>query len=159
MEIKKNDVEALNNIFKNAVYDSEKHIIKIGTPVSPAKITYASEIACTKILISYGGGMGGSREYIYTTDNITDDMLKKDKFTCHNFDGSECTVFTRFIVKVEKIKAVVIMGTHNNDNFFFKGRCFLVITEVGINEKYKVINDYIGDDSQKGNVIKSIFFW
>lgn len=159
MEIQKNDVEALNNIFKNVVYDSDKHITKIGTPVSPAKITYASEITCTKILITYGGGMGGAREYIYTTDNITDDMLKKDNFTYHTFDGAKCTVFTKFIVKVEKVKAVVTMGTHDNSNFFFRGRCFLVITEVGINAKYKIINDYVSDSNEKeGEIIKKIFF-
>lgn len=118
-------------------YAAKDHIV-IGMPCLPAVVEHTCIQTGFEILLSYGGGMGGCRETIYTFDDITEDMMNKSCFTCKRLNGEEITVFTRFIVYVKPVKYIVIKGTHSNSNFAFQGDNFIDIYAVNPDDTYSI---------------------
>lgn len=118
-------------------YTAKDHIV-IGMPCLPAVVEHICIQNGFEILLSYGGGMGGCRETIYTFDDITEEMMSKSFFICKKLDGEEITVFTRFIVYVKPVKYIIIKGTHNNSNFAFQGYNFIDIYAVKPDTTYSI---------------------
>lgn len=118
-------------------YVAKDHIV-IGMPCLPAVVEHTCVQNGFEILISYGGGMGGCRESIYTFDEITEDMMGWSFFTCKKLDGEEITVFTRFIVYVKPVKYIIIKGTHSNSNFADQGTNFIEVYAVKPDDTYSI---------------------
>lgn len=118
-------------------YTTENHIV-IGMPCLPATVEHTCIKNGFEILMSYGGGMGGCREAIYTFDDITEDMMGKSFFTCKKLDGEEITIFTRYLVYVKPVKYIIIKGTHSNSNFAYQGCNFIDIYVVKPDDTYSI---------------------
>ena len=113
----------------------------IGLPLTPAVINHVYQSEGFEITVSYGGGMGGTREVFNTLDDVTDAMLNKEYFSIRCLNGKTTTIFTKFIVKVVPIKIVVTVGEHSNRNFIDRGNCFVCTYKFYENEKYRVVKN------------------
>lgn len=74
-----------------------KEIITIYLPNSPSKIHSTKTIKATKILYSYGGGMGGASKYIYCTEYSEYDGM----YICSTIEGLTIKLNKRFVVLIE----------------------------------------------------------
>jgi hypothetical protein len=122
-------------------YAAKSHIV-IGMPCLPAVVEHTCIQNGFEILLSYGGGMGGCRETLYTFDNITEEMMGKSFFTCKKLNGEEISVFTRFIVYVKPVKYIIIKGTHNNSNYSYQGYNFIDIYAIEPDATYSIDKDH-----------------
>lgn len=110
----------------------------IGYPCTPCKWT--SEIRykkISKLLITYGGGMGGSKriEYVERVKNINNDSIQ----SFVRFDGKTIKYNTRYIVSIEDFTMVSIDYETTNQYHKPKGTLnFLVEDDVQV----KTINEY-----------------
>lgn len=118
-------------------YAAKDHIV-IGMPCLPAVVEHTCVQNGFEILLSYGGGMGGCRETIYTFDDITEDMMGWSFFNCKKLNGEEITVFTRYIVYVKPVKYIIVKGTHSNSNYAHQGDNFIDIYVVKPDDTYSI---------------------
>jgi hypothetical protein len=150
----KNNVQKLNGVMKMA-NNSFINTVQIGVPLTPSVIKNTFENKGFEITLSYGGGMGGSREVLNVITDITEDMLRSDYFTCQTIYGKTITVFTKFIVKVEKVTYVTIQGEHSNSNFIERGSKFVCVNRIYEHNNYVIVNKY--DDNENRVVYRQFF--
>lgn len=79
--------------------------ITFGLPVSPSTRLSQKEIKVTKILISYGGGMGGANETHYAKKVVQSEGNVK----ITTFDGRTIDINPRFIVYKEPCRILEIV--------------------------------------------------
>lgn len=150
----KNNVQKLNEVMKKA-NNSFVNTVKIGVPLTPSVIKNTFENEGFEITLSYGGGLGGSREVLNVVTNITDDMLWSDYFTCQTIYGKTVTINTRFVVKVEKVTYVTIQGEHNNSNFIEKGNKFICVHRIYEHNDYIIVNKY--NDKEDSEILRKFY--
>jgi hypothetical protein len=152
----KNKVKKLNEIIKTA-NSSFVNVIKIGFPLTPCEVKNIFENDGWEIILSYGGGMGGTRETLNVITDITDDMLKSDFFTCQTICGKTVTVYTRFVVTVRKVIFVTIQGEHQNKNFIEQGNKFVSVHKVYENNVYMIVNQYVHDSKGDDEILRKFY--
>jgi hypothetical protein len=81
-----------------------KKKIIIGLPCTPSKYVSHKVVDCTRVLISYGGGMGGANKTYYA-ENIE---LKDGMLVLSLVKGSVVEVNPTFLVEKEKCKVAII---------------------------------------------------
>lgn len=118
-------------------YTAKDNIV-IRMPCLPAVVEHVCVQNGFEILLSYGGGMGGCRETVYTFDTITEEMMAKSFFTCKELNGAEITIFTRYLVYVKPVKYIIVKGTHSNSNFADQGTNFIEIYAVKPDDTYSI---------------------
>jgi hypothetical protein len=95
------------------MYDSNE--IVIGIPVSPARRVSCDEVDGFEVMVSCGGGMGGSKMKYYTTEvkKKAGNSIVKIK----TIDNRQLELTDRFIVHIEPVrlvKAVFDTTAHTN---------------------------------------------
>jgi len=80
--------------------------IKLGVPFTPALIKNKNEYVATSIVISWGGGMGGCNQTIYTKKKIDIKDLSEPFIKINNIYGFETLLSTNHIVKIGTVKIV-----------------------------------------------------
>lgn len=152
----KNKNKKLNEIMKTA-NSSFVNVIKIGVPLMPCEIKNTFENDGREIILSYGGGMGGTSQILNVITDVTDDMLKSDFFTCQTICGETVTVYTKFIVTVRKVIFVTIQGEHQNTNFIERGNKFVTVHKVYENDVYMIVNQYVPDSKVDNEILRKFF--
>lgn len=79
------------------------HVI-VGTLCSPSKLLGTNKEIVTEVLVSYGGGMGGSNERFYGETTKLDGETKIE-----TFDGKELIVNNDFIVYTRKKQIFTVL--------------------------------------------------
>ena len=95
----------------------EKRIISIGKTCSPSKILTTESIPAERILISYGGGVGGWNESHYAIQIVEE----SDSLIITNAKQVVTTIYKRFIVLREKctlFKVTTDITEHTNYHSF-----------------------------------------
>lgn len=87
---------------------------KVYLPLSPSKFVNKEVIDALCIIMSCGGGMGGSkwREYVEPC-HIKDGLNEVHDIV----DNKDIILNSNFIVEIEKVKLVKTTVIHNNENF------------------------------------------
>ena len=85
--------------------------IQIGLTCSPSKILKHTEILAQKVIISYGGGLGGVNRTYYAIKMI-DDILDKNFNFLTTIEDREITINKKFIVSIEPVTIVKVV--YNN---------------------------------------------
>lgn len=86
---------------------SAKKDYQIGLPCSPSKRISYEIVNAKKILLTYGGGMGGSRTTIYVTDK---DIVYNEHGIAkviNILDDKEVEINTKYVVSAESVKLFV----------------------------------------------------
>ncbi len=76
---------------------------------SPSRLISCRDFSVTKVIISYGGGMGGTSQIYYCTDvleRVTDDPVSYTRLT--EISGQQTEMNPRFIVSKTVVKLVEI---------------------------------------------------
>ena len=81
-----------------------KEKIELGLACSPSTITDVQELAVTKFLVSYGGGMGGANQTHYALDY----KKTKDYYVLYLLNGNTIEINPRFVVSKQDKKVVRI---------------------------------------------------
>ena len=129
-----------------------KATLKIGLCGSPATIVSHEVIDTKKVIISYGGGMGGASEKHYCTK-----VLKLTKMWLLTLlSGEVFEVNPAFVVKVEDrrlVKLVCDVTTHSYFNAKNYKRLH-IIEYIGLKfeEDYVIVNDYVSRED--GRVVE-----
>lgn len=87
---------------------------KVYLPLSPAKFVGKEVVDALSIMMSCGGGIGGSkwREYVEPC------YVKEGLNEVHDIVGNKDKILnSEFMVMVEKVKLVKTTVVHNNSNF------------------------------------------
>jgi len=117
--------------------------LEIGLCVSPSKILSIDEIKVTRVLISYGGGMGGSKETFYVT-NI--DKMADSNLGLTLFNDRVIIQNPTFIVNKEEIKLIkVVTDSTAHTNYNDKKCKKSIITQyfwAYLDEKFIQVNNY-----------------
>lgn len=79
-------------------------IVKIGLPCTPSKNISHDEFKCKRILVTYGGGMGGANKKYYATKVVTGAF-----WGLTLIDGNKVEVNPDFIVDIEEIRVVKLV--------------------------------------------------
>jgi len=129
--------------------------IKIGLSCSPSRILSHEKIETSKILVSYGGGMGGANEKHYCTKVVRDEKLWKLTL----LTGEVIEVNPEFIVEVAPRTLVKVVSDITEHRNYHSKTCKLAIeTEyIGLHfgEDYAIANDfkYRGDGELQGRLV------
>ena len=111
--------------------------IQIGLPCSPSRRVSAETMKVTEILISYGGGMGGSNQTFYVT----------------KINGNEITLITGEVIKLnpnfivmEKSVVLVkqVIDTTDHSNYHVKRFKKTIVTEyhkIDYNKDFEFTNE------------------
>jgi hypothetical protein len=83
--------------------------IEIGKSCSPSKIVSKEQIKCQRVLVSYGGGMGGANKSYYAT-KIQKEQALQGRWILKLLDGRTIDVNPSFIVENEEINVVKIVS-------------------------------------------------
>lgn len=119
--------------------------VKIGLTCSPSHIVSRKDFKVTSILISYGGGLGGTHEMYYATDikKVKDSKMIKIK----TFLGEIVELNEDFIVskkEAEVIKQVSDVTLHSN---YYKVGCKKAIEEtyflIEQNQEIEFTNEFV----------------
>ena len=89
--------------------------MEIGKEFTPSHFVNCENIKLTKIGYTYGGGMGGARQFVYTLDTF--DL--NDKFIAvKTIDNRELKINTNFIFAVEPVNvAHFILGNDGHSMY------------------------------------------
>jgi hypothetical protein len=124
--------------------------IKIGLPCTPSRILSHEKVETSKVLISYGGGMGGASQKHYCTD-----VLERDKgmWRLTLLSGEMIEVNPAFIVSVEPRTLVkVVSDTTAHANYHSKVCKERILTEyIGLQfgEDYVITNEYTNREDNR----------
>lgn len=123
-----------------------KATIKIGLCGTPARMISHEVVLAKKILLTYGGGMGGASEKIYCTKKELKAGIV-DMYALTLLSGEVIEVNPAFIVKVEDRRLVkVVCDVTSHSYFNAKNFKSMIITEyIGLKfeEDYVIVNDYV----------------
>ena len=83
--------------------------IEIGLSCSPSKIESTEHIKCQRVLVSYGGGMGGANKTYYATEIYKEQALQ-GRWSLKLLDGRTIYLNPSFIVENEEVNVVKIVS-------------------------------------------------
>ena len=92
-----------------------KKTITLGVPFTPSRIVNKNEYVATAITISWGEGMGGARQTLYTKQEIELKDLDNHFIKIKTIYDKDVIVSTNHIVKIGTVK-VVELDIHNLGN-------------------------------------------
>lgn len=128
----------------------------IGVPCSPAKPMGATIQNVTRILMSFGGGMGGSTKTYYATKVIG---INDREIVIKTFNGQDLTINPRFIVESEVMNLVkVVTDTlpwKNYNNTTFKKHITTEYILIGPNDTYSISTNLTHRHDAKFKVIET----
>jgi len=115
--------------------------IIIAKNCSPSRMLSSKEVNATKILISYGGGMGGANKTYYCNSIVRGSDLT-DNFTLNLISGEVKEINPNFIVEISAVKLVILVidvTEHTYYNPEKASKCIrTVITELKFNQDYEI---------------------
>jgi len=121
-----------------------KNIIEIGLPCSPSKKELINRIVTTKIVISYGGGVGGSSQTLYAKKIEKNGIF----YNVELIDGTKEEINENFIVKkvpdVTILECVFDITAHlNYHSKTVKKAKKVMYFKLNHDEDYLFVNKYI----------------
>ena len=118
--------------------------IKIGLVCSPSRIMSHQKFSVTKVLITYGGGMGGVTETFHCTDvleRVTDADVSFTRLQL--VSGEVIEINPRFIVKKSIVNVVkMVSDTTAHANYYakkYKQYIQTHIFELSFGEDYEIV--------------------
>lgn len=117
--------------------------LTFGLSCSPSEITDTQELAATKFLVSYGGGMGGANQTHYALDYKTNDKF----YVLELLNGNQIKINPRFIVSMQDKKVLRIENDVTAHSNYREKNC----------EKYIIVNYYAMDDTDTYTIDKNQF--
>ena len=129
-----------------------KATVKIGLCGTPATIVSHEVIDTKKVIISYGGGMGGASEKHYCTK-----VLKLTKMWLLTLlSGEVFEVNPAFIVKVEDRRLVKLVCDVTSHSYFnaknYKRLRIIEYIGLKFGEEYRIVNEYVSRED--GRVVQ-----
>jgi|JFJP01.1.fsa_nt_gi hypothetical protein len=115
----------------------------IGLKFSPATLLSATAIGVTKVLVTYGGGMGGSHKTYYCTDF----QLKKSNgmYVAKLTNGEVIEINPRYVVEIKTrtlVKVITDKTAHANyHNPTVKTSLLVEYIELEHNETFEATNE------------------
>lgn len=89
--------------------------VKLGVPFAPSIVTNRNEYTATSITLSWGGGMGGCCQTLYTKKKIDLKDLAEPFIKIKTVANYEVILSTRHIVKLGNVK-IVELDIYNKGN-------------------------------------------
>jgi len=136
--------------------------IQIGVPCSPARILSHRTKKVKKILVSYGGGLGGSTDTYYTT-KINKEQALNGFWELLLVEGGNIEINPRFIVSVEDAE-IVIVETDITD-FYNRNRKQKVESNVltefiylAKDETYQIVDVIVATPRHEGQLYKRVIY-
>ena len=132
--------------------------IKIGLSCSPSKMISTEKIETKKVLISYGGGMGGAHQKLYAT-NIKPDWEFDGHLRLTLISGEEVSINPAFIVMKNDCNVVKVVTDNTQHANYNEKSCNKSVDtefiELRYDEDYVVVNEYTARhmDDLEGRVI------
>ena len=124
----------------------------IGLPCSPSHVSSKKDFICYKILISYGGGMGGANNTYYCLKKdlpVLEDEKRFIKFK-NLINSEEVTINKRFIVSVSEVKIVKVDYDITKWINYNEKKCNSCIEtifySIGVDVKYEIKNEFKTND-------------
>jgi hypothetical protein len=118
----------------------------IGAPCSPSEIISHEAIKMKRILITYGGGIGGGNK-VYYTKKITKEQAINGSWDIETIDGKKISLMPRYIVEVEDTKVLKLVTNITEHKNYHKVVCTKsILTEyfdMSGFDNYEIVNKYI----------------
>jgi hypothetical protein len=128
----------------------------IGKDCSPSRMMSHHEVYVTKVLVSYGGGMGGTNKTYYCQTIVRD----KDFYKLTLRSGEVIEVNPTFIVEMTPVTLVVVIVDVTGHSYFNtkKARKCIrtMITELKFEQEYEVVEETHEKNDQR--IIDDITF-
>ena len=135
-----------------------KATVKIGLCGSPAKLVSHEVIDTKKVIISYGGGLGGASEKHYCTkiQKPIFSIEEKNFWLLTLLNGEVFEVNPAFIVKVEDRRLVKLVCDVTSHSYFnaknYKRMHIIEYIGLKFEEDYVIVNDYVSRED--GRVVE-----
>jgi hypothetical protein len=127
-------------------------LIKISNGCSPSTHVSDEVISVNRVRISYGGGMGGANESIYTTAIYKEQAINGMWIMVDITNGMERQINPRFIVSVDKVNVVKVVTDITEHTNFHKVVCkqniLTRLIDIGV-DTYEMVSEYIKDSDLK----------
>ena len=121
----------------------KKNTVVIGKPVSPSTILSAEEIKVEQIVLSYGGGMGGTTRTLYAVSRT---KVEDNFYALTLIDGKELEVGISFVVSKEPKKIVKLHTDKTLHSNYHKIVCrkseMLEYILLEVDESFIISDDY-----------------
>jgi len=134
--------------------------LKFGKICTPSELVEGTIVNATRIVSSFGGGMGGARNTYYAL--MVDNTMKPLETTIKTVDGRTIKLGYKFIVSQEEVRLLKIIHDvtdHRNYNVDNSRRVKkAVTTEYHVlygNEEFEITNEYIRRVGKNDRVIFS----
>jgi len=128
----------------------------VGKPCSPSNIINHEIFEMKRILISYGGGIGGAHKQYYTK-KIYKEQAINGSWNIETIDGKKIQLMPNFIVEIEEtkvLKLVTDVTEHRNyNNTTCKKSILTEYFDLSGFDNYNIQEKYLSRD---GNVIFKI---
>ena len=125
--------------------------LKFSLICSPSHIVDKSLIDATKIVTSFGGGMGGSNKTYYATD--IDYSRKPLELVITDVSGRVFTLGYNFIVSQENVQLLkLVHNTTAHQNYREKKFKKYIVTQYSViytDDKYEILNEYLGHSDNR----------
>lgn len=121
--------------------------IIFGLPCSPSKLVSHKEQQCEEFVLSYGGGIGGSKRTIHATQTVYNE--DKKEYCLDLINGEREFINLNFVVSRRQRKVVTLeFDTTAHANYhekkYEKATCIAVYA-MSILNTYEVIDRYLHD--------------
>jgi hypothetical protein len=127
--------------------------IKIGKPCSPSKLIDKEIFDAHRILVSYGGGMGGANQKFYTRDFSEND----NELIFTDIENRKLTVNKRFIVLKEPVRLVrTLTDTTKHSNYRKTTVANSQVIQYRVlypNDTYEFVDDYVSSSNDKSLIL------
>jgi hypothetical protein len=94
----------------------------VGKPCSPSDTISHEVIEMKRVLISYGGGMGGANKEYYTKE-IRKEQAINGSWNIETIDGKKIQLMPNFVVEVEETKVLKLVTDVTNFKNYSKVVC------------------------------------
>jgi hypothetical protein len=117
--------------------------IIIGNPCSPSKLIEIKEIPLIKIVLTYGGGMGGANRTLYIEEILSE---TEREMIVRQYNNEITTINKSYIVFREPIKAIFhttdITSHTNYHTCKYDASISTNLYELSINDSWEYIDEY-----------------
>lgn len=128
--------------------------IELGKPFTPSEIKGNATKEGYAILISYGGGMGGASQTIYTYKKV--DLETKDIFEVEDIYGVKHKINRSFVVKVSPTKIISLDIKNLGNNYVGNvGETKRFLYAISIKDKATIKNDFVSSDKVENYLISN----
>lgn len=118
-----------------------------GRPMTPGRwITKANDVqyfSITRLDVSCGGGMGGSRWYEYIQRIPLEELVAKERIIVTTWDGERKLINMNNVVKAEEY--TIVSAVYHSDNPNFPVGDYLVARLIPDGAKIQLVNAFLPD--------------